>query len=31
MPLDYTMVTLSCGDGGITAEVNQVAKSDSLF
>jgi len=30
MPLDYTVVTLSCSEGGVTAEVNQV-KTDSLF
>ncbi len=27
MPLDYTEVTLSCSDSGVTAKVNQVEKS----
>ena len=31
MPLDYTVVTLSCSEEGVTAEVNQVAKSGSMF
>jgi hypothetical protein len=31
MPLDYTGVTLSCSDKAVTARVDQVGKSDSLF
>ncbi len=31
MPLDYTVVTLSCSDKAVSAEVEQIAKSGSLF
>ena len=31
MPLDYTGVTLSCSDKAVTADVEQTAKSGSLF
>jgi len=31
MPLDYTVVTLSCSEKGVKAEVDQVKKSGSLF